>query len=217
MSTKTAPRPQAVVARAASVPERIRAHVATMPEGEPFTVRELLAFGPRTAVDQALSRMAGAGELERPTRGVYARPKMSAVLGRMVPVAPEKVVLAIARSNGTKVRVHGAEAARRFGLSTQMPLHPVYATTGRSRRVKVGSGEVVLRHASPQRMELAGRPAGEALAALLYLGKTEVSTETVQRIRQALGTEEFEVLRRAVTAMPAWLADLMYNTTGPVS
>lgn len=213
MGTKTRTKPVTVAERAKSVPERIRTYVATLPEGEPFTVRELLTFGPRTAVDQAISRMARAGELERPARGVYARPKMNPVLGRKVPVTPEQVVAALARSNGTKFRVHGAEAARRFGLTTQMPLRPVYATTGRSRRVKVGSGEVVLRHASPQRMELAGRPAGEALAALLYLGKSEVTVETVQRIREALGAEEFEALGRSVTAMPAWLSGLMRATT----
>lgn len=200
-----------------SVPARVRGFMATLPEGEPFTVRELLTFGPRTSVDQALSRMVSTGELVRPARGVYARPQMNKTLGREVPVAPEKVVFALARSNGASLRVHGAEAARRFGLSTQVPLRRVYATSGRSRQVKVGSSEVILRHASPQRMALAGRPAGDALAALLYLGKSEVSAETLQRIRRLLGEEEFRVLRHAVTVMPAWLADLMYESVGPVS
>lgn len=210
--TGTRTQPKVAKGHSGSVPGRIRAYVATIPEGQPFTVRELLSIGPRTAVDQAVSRMVRTGEIERAVRGVYSRPKMSPAFGRKVPVEPEKVVTALARSNGTKVQAQGAEAARRFGLTTQMPLRPVYATTGRSRRLRVGSREVLLRHASPQRMELAGRPAGEALAALLYLGRSEVTVEVINRIREALGPKEFEALRSSVTSMPAWMSDLMHAT-----
>lgn len=201
-------------ATAASVAERVRAYVSRMASGEPFSVRELLTLGPRASVDQALSRMARGGEIERVARGFYARPKVNETLGRTVPVEPQKVVAAIARTAGAKVNVHGAEAARRFGLTTQVPMRQVYTTSGRSRRVHLRTGDVTLVHAAQSRMELAGTPAGEALSALLYLGKNEVTPEIVQRIRAALPEEEFGRLRTATTVMPSWLSDSLYQAAG---
>lgn len=199
-----------------SVAERVRAHVSSMASGEPFSVRELLGLGPRASIDQALSRMARGGEIERVARGFYARPLINETLGRMVPVEPEKVVAVIARTAGATVNVHGAEAARRFGLTTQMPMRKVYATTGRSRSVQLSTGKVTFVHSTPSRMGLAGTPAGEALSALLYLGKSEVSPSVVEAIRTKLGEQQFTALRSAAatTAMPAWLSDSLYEVAG---
>jgi hypothetical protein len=200
----------------ATVAERVRAYVTRTASGEPFSVRELLGLGPRASVDQALSRMARGGEIERVTRGYYARPQVNEKLGRTVPVEPEKVVAAIARTSGAQLNVHGAEAARRFGLTTQVPMRQVYATSGRSRRVRLRTGEVTLVHAAQSKMGLAGTPAGEALTALLYLGKNEVTAEVLEKVRTALGNEQFALLRAAAstTAMPAWLSDSLYEAAG---
>lgn len=200
----------------ATVPGRVRAHVSRMSSGEPFSVRELLSLGPRASVDQALSRMARGGEIERVARGFYVRPLVNEKLGRTVPVEPEKVVAAIARTAGARVNVHGAEAARRFGLTTQVPMRQVYTTSGRSRRVQLRTGDVTLVHRAQSQMGLAGTPAGEALSALLYLGKNEVTPEIIDRVRAALGEKEFAHLRAAAatTAMPAWLSDGLYKAAG---
>lgn len=200
----------------ATVAERVRAYVTYKASGEPFSVKELLGLGPRAAVDQALSRMARGGEIERVARGFYARPQVNERLGRTVPVEPEKIVAAIARTSGAQVNVHGAEAARRFGLTTQVPMRQVYTTSGRSRRVKLPTGEVTLVHRAQSQMGLAGTPAGEALSALLYLGKNEVTPGIVKRVRDALGEAEFARLRTAAatTAMPAWLSDGLYEAAG---
>lgn len=79
-------------------------------------------------------------------------------------------------------------------------------TSGPSRRVHLRTGDVTLLHTTPSRMELAGSPAGEALSALLYLGKHEVTPEIVERVRAALSDEEFS--RPAV--MPSWLSDSLH-------
>lgn len=93
--------------------ERVRARVYRQAPGEPFSVLELLTLGPRASVDQALSRMARAGEIERVARGLYASPQVNETLGRTVPVEPEKVVEVMARvaNVNVNVSVHGAEAA----------------------------------------------------------------------------------------------------------
>ncbi len=115
-----------------------------------------------------------------------------------------EVVEAIARSNGETVQVHGAEAARRLRLSTQVPTGPVFHTSASSRTIRVGNIEVRLIHTSNRRrLQFAGETTGLALSALWYLGKENVTSETVATIESALSPAEFDKLRSA--DMPEWM------------
>ena len=146
--------------------ESVRAHVSALAPGEPFTSSDLLPVGTRASVDQALSRLVRAGVIDRITRGVFARPRTNPYVGK-VPPAPKEVARAVARSSDSVMEVHGAEAAREFGLTTQVPMRQVYLTSGRSRIINAGGVEIQMRHVADSRLLLAGRPAGRAFAALM--------------------------------------------------
>lgn len=196
-----------------NVTETIKSEVARMPEGQPATSKAFMAFGSRASVDQALSRLVKAGILSRPARGVYVRPKHSAYVGA-VPPEPVQIAEAIASESGYQIQVHGAEAVRRLGLSTQVPTKPVFYTSGPSRRFRLGATVVSLKHVSPRKLALAGRPAGLALTALWYLGKEKVKMETIKQIHSKLGREEFEALCGEVSAMPGWMHDAILEYIG---
>ncbi len=186
---------------------RIRERVTALPLGQPVSSKEFMDLGSRAAVDQALARLVKAGVLSRPVRGVYVRPKKNPYAGE-VPAEPMKIAEALAAATGSVVQVHGAEAARRMGLSTQVPTQPVFNTSGPSRRFRLGQMQVVLKHVSPRKLALAGRPAGVALTALWYLGKASVNGQTIERVRSLLAPEEFEALRSAAHLMPGWMHDV---------
>lgn len=187
--------------------EKIRARIETLPLGQPVTSQEFMEFGSRAAVDQALTRLVKTGGLSRVARGVYIRPKRSPYVGE-VPPEPIKVAEAIAAETGSLIQIHGAEAARRMGLSTQVPTRPIFYTSGPSRRFTLGQIQVLLKHVCPRKLALSGRPAGIALTALLYLGKAAVTLETIERIRMRLPSEEFEALRSTTRSMPGWMHDV---------
>lgn len=189
--------------------KRIRHHIARIPSGTPFTAASLVGLGPRASVDQALSRMTRTGRITRVSRGVYMRPVANAYVSSVMPAASQ-VANSVAKATHSKLQVHGAEAARQLGLSTQMATKPVYLTSGPSRRIRLGKLEIVLKSASPQQMALAGRPAGTALAALRYLGKGAVTPATIKAIRKQLPAKEFEALRNASFAMPGWLVNVFH-------
>lgn len=192
-----------------TVAERIRQRIETIPIGEPFTTASLLTLGTRASVDQNLRRLSRSGHIASVGRGVYVRPKVSRHVGAVMP-EPYKVAQAIARSTGATIQVHGAEAARQFGLTTQVPTQPIFLTTGPSRRLKMGKLEVTLKHASPRKLALPGRP-GVALAALLHLSKYEVTPKVIEAIRSKLEPSEFETLQTATGVMPAWLSDRFHQ------
>ena len=66
--------------------------------------------------------------IERLSRGVFVRPRKDRFVDNVFPGLGD-VVRAIARDRGEIVQVHGAEAARRFGLTTQAPTTPVFHTS----------------------------------------------------------------------------------------
>ncbi len=187
-----------------STAEAIRTELRGLPRGRPFTTSRFAALGSRSAVDRALSRIVREGAIERLARGVFVRPRRNQYVGAVLPGIAETVA-AIARDNGETVQVHGAEAARRLGLSTQAPILPVFHTSASTRTIRIAGTPVRMIHTSNRRrLEFAGEPAGLALAALWYLGRDNVTPETVARIAAALGPDAFGKLRTA--DLPAWMA-----------
>ena len=186
-----------------STAQAIRAGVRKLPRGKPFTSARFLKHGTRGAVDRSLSRLVGEGEIQRLAHGVFVRPRASRFVGTVLPDVLE-VVEAIARSNGETVQIHGAEAVRRFRLSTQVPTAPVFHTSASSRTIRIGSISVRMVHTSNRRrLQFAGEATGVALSALWYLGKNNVTPETVATIAASLGPSAFEQLRSA--DLPAWM------------
>lgn len=191
-----------------STAARVWKEICDRPQGEPFALAELLSIASRANLDQVCRRLVLAGKLQRVARGIYVRPKQSRFVG---PVAPslEAVVVAQARQRKEHIQVDGAEACRRLGLSLQVPVRPVFLTTGRSRRLRVGSTEVTLRRASRRKLALAGRPAGDALVALYSLGASGVTPEVLRHIEARLGPQEFQALAQELSSMPAWMAECL--------
>src|SRR5690606_10468212 len=104
----------------------------------------------------------------RVARGTYAAPVASR-FGSHSP-SPEKVVRALAEQRGEIVVPHGASAANALGLTQQVPIREVYLTSGRTRKLKLGRSEVLVKHAPHWMLTLATRPAGAAVRALAWIG-----------------------------------------------
>jgi len=109
-----------------SVTETISNRIKHMPKGKPFAGALFATLGTRASVDKALSRLVHRGALERVTRGVYMRPKQSQFTGKNVLPSPIAVMEVVAKARGETIQIHGAEAVRRLGLSTQVQVLPTF-------------------------------------------------------------------------------------------
>lgn len=185
-----------------SVAEAISNRIKHMPKGRPFSSALFAQVGSRASVDKALSRLVQSGTLERIIRGVYMRPKQSEYTGK-VRASPLAVMEVITRANGETIQMHGAEAIRRLGLSTQMQVLPTYYTSGSTREIKVGNAVVRLQHVSSNRLQHAGTKVGMALIALYYIGKKGISAQVISKITSALSSDELKKLRAC--KMPEWM------------
>jgi len=170
--------------------------------GEPFANQIFLGLGSRQNIDTTLFRLIKKGVIERLRPGVYIRPKKGKYVESIKPELAS-IVQVIAMKNGEVVQFHGSEAARMLGFSTQMPMEPVYLTSGSSRSVPIQNVTVHFRHVSPVKLQNCNKPSGLALCALLHLGKTEVGKTEIQKVRKKLSIDEYKALKRL--RMPEWL------------
>ena len=189
---------------AMSTAKLVKKQVLSFEKGRPFSISQLLKLGSRRAVDCALARLVAEGVLVRVSQGIYMRPKSSRYVSQVAPAIGE-VVEAIASKTGETIGISGPEAAMKLKLSTQVPMTPLYYTSGPTRELLISNQVVKLKHVADRKLSLAGRPAGTALAALWYLGKEAVNGQTLATIESQLSGE---VLNELIFAnIPAWMAD----------
>ena len=186
-----------------TLPESILLHAQSLPEGGVLSPKEFLHLGGRAAVDQALSRLTKEGKLLRVARGTYVTPVTSR-FGTRAP-APEKVVEALAAQSGEVVAPHGASAANALGLTQQVPIREVYLTSGRSRKLKLGRSEVMVKHVPRWMLALGTGPAGAAVRALAWMGPTHIG-ESLATLHRTLPASEWRALASARAALPSWMA-----------
>ncbi len=186
-----------------SVAKAISNRIKHMQKGRPFSRVIFAQVGSRAAIDKALSSLVQSGSLERVARGVYMRPKMSIYTGNRVRPNPLAIMMILAKANGETIQIHGAEAVRRLGLSTQMQVLPTYYTSGTTREIKVGNAVVRLRHVASARLQYAGTKVGTVLTAFYYLGKQGLSAQIVSIITNAMSSEELRKLKAC--KMPVWM------------
>lgn len=186
-----------------TLPKTILQQARSLPEGGVLSPKEFLHLGSRSAVDQAFSRLAKTGKLLRVARGAYAAPVFSR-FGSRAP-APEKIVKALAEQSGEIVVPHGASAANALGLTQQVPIREVYLTSGRTRKLKLGRSEVLIKHAPRWMLALGTRPAGAAVRALAWIGPTHAG-KSLASLRRTLPSSEWQALASARATLPGWMA-----------
>jgi Family of unknown function (DUF6088) len=136
----------------------------------------------------------------RAGRGVYVRPVESRFGVRAPGV--EQVVEAVAAQRGEIVTSNGAAAANVLGLSTQVPVRSVYLTSGRSRKIFLGQQTIELQHAPRWQLALPGRPAGEAVRALAWMGP-EQAEPALHALKRKLAPSAFSELVAVAPQLPA--------------
>lgn len=187
-----------------STANRIQKRVRAAPDDTVFHAGQFLDLDTRTAVDQALSRLARSGGLRRLARGLYHRPRQHPVLGEISPPV-EAVATALAGRDRVRLQPFGGYAANLLRLSEQVPARVVFLTDGKPRTARIGRQVIELRRASPRMMAAAGRMTGLVIAGLRYIGKANISPSRVAHLRKLLSPADRRRLMDDLLLAPAWM------------
>ena len=188
-----------------SVQDKIESYIKRNKKTQVFLPVDFLDLGTRSAVDLALKRLTEKGTLRRYAQGLYGRPQYSDLLKTELLPTPEEIVAAIAKRENLIIQPSGATAANKLGLSLQVPGRMTYITNGTSRKLKVGNIQIELRRATTRSLIGAGKVDGLVIQALKYLGKEEITSEIISKLRSALKEEDKRSLQKNINYVPAWM------------
>ena len=206
-ASKSAKKPVAAIAPAATLSRQLTLRVARWVKKEPawvFTPADFLDLGTPHAVGMALSRRVRAGTLRRVARGLYDVPRSHPLLGELSP-STDALVQAVARRDGVVVQPLDVEATNLLGLSEQVVAKPVYETNGPSRTLRVGGQEIEFKHRSPRRVTAAAESSNLVFAALRGLGKAHVTLERVAHLQHMLPAKQRAQLLKDLPLAPVWM------------
>jgi hypothetical protein len=192
---------EGAVSQTGAIEERI----ARAEPGVLFVPSDFADLAGPDAVSQALSRMARKGELTRAVRGVYAKPRVSALLGEEVPPSPDEVAHAIARSNRWVIAPAGDTALNQLGLDTQVPAVHEYVSSGPYKSCRYGRSRIEMRHRANRDLLECSPLTCLITQALKALGKNAADEGLARRIAGRLTDDEVETYLRETQGSTAWV------------
>ena len=173
------------------------------------TPKDFLDFGTRVAIDQALYRLVKAGELHRVGHGLYRMSMIGEVHKSSAPADLDSAIAALERREGVRIMPDGLFAASQLGLTDAVPAQASYVTDGHSRTLKIDGRTVQFRHAGPQVMWWAGRPAAPVVQALRWLGRDAAADDQViSELQRRLSAEVKSDLLQNMRSLPGWAIPL---------
>jgi Family of unknown function (DUF6088) len=185
---------------------------------EIWTPSDFADLAGRAAVDKALQRLAGAGELRRIDRGLYDKPRKNQLTGG--PTVPDyrAVIRAVTRRDQARAIVDGMTAANDLGLTTAVPARIEVLVDARLKPIKLGKQEIHFKYAAPSRLYWADRPAMRVVQALHWMQDVlsqDSERQRVQTILQRLladprhGQAIRDDLRAGLPALPIWMQEFL--------
>lgn len=191
-----------------SAEKRVASFIRGHGRGWVFTPSSLTSLDDSGSIRMALTRLTRQGTIRRIARGLYDYPALDPKLGILSPRADD-IARALAGRDAVRIQPAGANAANILGLTEQVPVRIVYLTDGRSREVRVGRMQVVLKKTTPRQMATAGRISGTVIQALRWLGQRNVDDTTIARLRKRLSENERKQLLKDLRYAPTWVAKAM--------
>jgi len=176
--------------------------------GTLFFNESFLTIGQADAIRKALERLVKSGEIQRVAAGIYVRPEIDPVIGKVSP-GIDAIVMAIAKRDKARIVPTGIYALNRLGLSTQVPMNVVYLTDGAPRKIQIAGRQVTLKKTTPKNVAAIGEISRLVIQALREIGKDNITEQKIEHLQQLLLKEKPVRLEHDFHLAPAWIREIM--------
>lgn len=142
--------------------------------------------------------------LHRLSRGVYLKAQQTK-FGLVYPTT-EEIAKAIAERDNAEVLPTGSAALNMLGLSTQVPMNPVYLTSGSARKIKCGNKTISFKHGVPKNFAVRGQTTRLLVQAMKAIGERNLTDDYLNGIATILYKyPETDTMGHDLTVMPSWI------------
>ena len=192
-----------------SYTEKISDKINSFDSHKVFFANDFLDIASYETVRKTLNRMVNERKIKRVIDGFYYNPKYSELIGEHEAVSIHELALAIARKYNWNIAPYSSTALNLLGLSTQVPTHYKYISSGRYKEYKIG--DTILEFKKVNLGEIANMSLKTAtvIQAIKSLGKENINTQVMQKIRENLTQEERTDLMNESKSVPAWIYEVI--------
>lgn len=192
-----------------SYTEKISDKINDFDSHKVFFANDFLDVASNATVRQILKRLADEDKIKRVIDGFYYNPKYSELIGEYEAVSIHELALAIARKYNWNIAPYNSTALNLLGLSTQVPTHYKYISSGRYKEYKIG--DTILKFKKVNLGEIANMSLKTAtvIQAIKSLGKENITNEVIQKIRENLTEKEIIDLTNESKSVPAWIYEVI--------
>ena len=196
-----------------SIQKQLERSIISKKRGALFMPDDYLSYGTSDAIRKALDRLEDKQVIVRVAQGIYVRPKISKLIGPLVPTA-EEVAEAIAKRDRIRTVPTGSYALNALGLSPQMPMNIVLLTDGSPRVIKVGKRTIKFKKTTPKNLMAKGKISRLVIQALKEIGNGNVTEEEEQKIIELLKKEDKKDFMHDLALAPEWVKKIMKKALG---
>ena len=155
-------------------------------------------------VGKILSDLVRSGYLYHLSRGVYLKTERTR-FGLVYPPV-SAIASAIAERDKAQILPTGATALNLLGLSTQMPMNPVFLTSGSARKITIDGRTITFKRAVPKNFAIKGRKRSLIVQALKYIGENNITEEDRLNISNLICQDkDVDNLSDDLQMMPSWI------------
>jgi len=191
-----------------SIEKQIEKSIKSKPKGTLVLPDDYVSYGTSKAIQKSLERLADKQLIVRVAQGIYVRPKISKLIGALVPSA-EEVAEAIAKRDRIRTVPTGSYALNALGLSTQVPMNIVLLTDGSPREIRVGKRKIKFKKTTPKNLLAKGKISRLVIQALKEIGNGKVTAKEENKIIELLRKEEVKDLKHDIKLAPVWVQKIM--------
>ena len=196
-----------------SIEKQIERSIKSKKRGTLIMPDDYLSYGTSDAIRKALDRLEDKQVIVRVAQGIYVRPKISKLIGPLVPTA-EEVAEAIAKRDRIRTVPTGSYALNALGLSPQVPMNIVLLTDGSPRVIKVGKRTIKFKKTTPKNLMAKGKISRLVIQALKEIGNGNVTEEEEQKIIELLKKEDKKDFMHDLALAPVWVKKIMKKALG---
>ena len=194
-----------------TIENKILTKIKKAKRGALFFNDNFASFGSTETVRRTLNRLVKKGEIDRVSAGIFVRPEIDKIIGKIAPKI-ENIADAIARRDKAKIVPTGAYALNRLGLSSQVPMKIMYLTDGSTRNIKVGNYTISFIRTSPKNVAAIGKISRLAIQALKSIGKENIRQSEIEQIQTVLLKEKVSYLEHDLRIAPAWIKEIIRDS-----
>ena len=174
-----------------------------------FFANDFLDIASNATVRQILKRLADERKIQRIIDGFYYNPRYSELIGEYEAVSIHELALAIARKYNWNIAPYSSTALNLLGLSTQVPTHYKYISSGRYKEYKIGDTILEFKKVNPGEIANMSLKTATVIQAIKSLGKENITNEVIQKIRKNLSEKERIDLMNESKSVSSWIYEVI--------